>query len=128
MDDFEQDTTSAIGDESSSDLNPEYCEGPMRPLTVAATQPEAELIQGLLRTEGVPSTITRPFGVSAPATITFGGIDVYVPESALARAREILQLPADGPVTEKQSPLKLGLVLIGGLVLLVIVVVVVGAR
>ncbi len=45
------------GDDSS--LAREYSSGPMRCVTTAMNQAEAEMIQGMLRAEGIPCFVRR---------------------------------------------------------------------
>lgn len=51
---------------------------------------EAELIQGLLRQEHIPSMLKRGGGADVPDFIAAGGRDVLVPVSQADRARELL--------------------------------------
>ena len=56
----------------------------------AANLPEAELIQGLLRQEQIPSMVRRNGGFDVPDFIASGPRDVLVPVSQADRARELL--------------------------------------
>lgn len=56
----------------------------------AANLPEAELIQGLLRQEHIPSMVRRNGGFDVPDFISAGPRDVLVPVSQADRARELL--------------------------------------
>jgi hypothetical protein len=51
---------------------------------------EAELIQGLLRQEHIPSMLQRNGGFDVPDFLAAGPRDVLVPESDAERARELL--------------------------------------
>jgi hypothetical protein len=51
---------------------------------------EAELIQGLLRQEHIPSMLQRNGGFDVPDLIAAGPRDVLVPVSQADRARELL--------------------------------------
>jgi hypothetical protein len=51
---------------------------------------EAELIQGLLRQEGIPSMVRRNGGFDVPDFIAAGPRDVMVPVSQADKARELL--------------------------------------
>jgi hypothetical protein len=51
---------------------------------------EAELIQGLLRQEDIPSMVQRNGGFDVPDFLAAGPRDVLVPESEAERARELL--------------------------------------
>lgn len=56
----------------------------------AANLPEAELIQGLLRQERIPSMVRRNGGFDVPDFISAGPRDVLVPVSQADRARKLL--------------------------------------
>lgn len=56
----------------------------------AANLPEAELIQGLLRQEHIPSIVRRNGGFDVPDFLVAGPRDVLVPVSQADRARELL--------------------------------------
>ena len=60
----------------------------------AQSQPEAELLQNLLRAEGVPSVVRRAPGFDVPDFLAAGPRDILVPGSAEQLARDIL-VPAD---------------------------------
>lgn len=51
---------------------------------------EAELIQGMLRQEHIPSMVRRNGGFDVPDFLAAGPRDVLVPESRAACARELL--------------------------------------
>lgn len=56
----------------------------------ARNLPEAEMIQGLLRQEGIESMVRRNAGADVPDFLAAGGRDVLVPERDARRAREVL--------------------------------------
>lgn len=56
----------------------------------AANLPEAELIQNLLRQEGIPSMVRRNGAFDLPDYLAAGGRDILVPASQADRARELL--------------------------------------
>jgi Putative prokaryotic signal transducing protein len=56
----------------------------------AANLPEAELIQGLLAQERIPSMVRRNGGFDVPDFIASGPRDVLVPVAHADRARELL--------------------------------------
>jgi hypothetical protein len=51
---------------------------------------EAEMIQGLLLEEGIPSLVRRSLGSDVPDFLAAGRRDVLVPASGALAAREIL--------------------------------------
>jgi hypothetical protein len=91
-------------------IDPRYTEGDLVRVAGGRNQPEAELIQGLLLEEGIPSILRRTAGFDVPDFLAAGPRDVLVPHSAVESARELLQeadlAPAQGAVA-RPSPLKL---------------------
>ena len=67
-----------------------YAEGPLVRAAWARNQAEAELIQGLLLEEGVPSMLRRSRGFDVPDMLAAGPRDVMVPASGAGAAREVL--------------------------------------
>jgi hypothetical protein len=80
-------------------IRPQYTEGDLVRVARAAHQAEAELIQGVLLEEGVPSMLKRSGGFDVPDMLAAGPRDVFVPASGAAAAREALlqeALPVTG--------------------------------
>ena len=71
-------------------IRPEYADGPLVTVAGARHQAEAELIQGLLLEEGVPSVLKRTAGFDVPDFLAAGPRDVLVPETGASFARELL--------------------------------------
>src|SRR3954467_13120627 len=71
-------------------IKPQYAEGPLIRVAGARHQAEAELIQGLLLEEGVPSLLQRTRGFDVPDMLAAGPRDVMVPQSGAPTAREVL--------------------------------------
>jgi hypothetical protein len=68
-------------------------------------QAEAELIQGLLLEEGVPSVLRRSAGFDVPDFLAAGPRDVLVPEAGAEAARELLsQAELQGPAEDAPRP------------------------
>jgi hypothetical protein len=81
-------------------IKPQYSEGELVRVAGARNQAEAELIQGLLLEEGVPSMLRRSRGFDVPDMLAAGPRDVMVPASGAAPARDILlqaELISDRP-------------------------------
>ncbi len=76
--------------ERARKIKPQMTEGRLVRVAGARNQAEAELIQGLLLEEGVPSMLRRSAGFDVPDFLAAGPRDVLVPESALPTAREVL--------------------------------------
>jgi hypothetical protein len=68
----------------------QYTEGELVRVAGARHLAEAELIQGLLLEEGVPSLLRRTRGFDVPDMMAAGPRDVMVPASGAETAREIL--------------------------------------
>jgi Putative prokaryotic signal transducing protein len=65
-------------------------DGPMVKVAFARTQPEAEMLQGLLTEAGIPSLLKRSAGFDNPEFLPSGPRDVYVAQGLAQRAREVL--------------------------------------
>ena len=76
--------------ERARKIKRQYTEGELVRVAGARHQAEAELIQGLLLEEGVPSLLQRTRGFDVPDMMAAGPRDVMVPESGAATAREVL--------------------------------------
>jgi hypothetical protein len=86
--------------ERARKVDPRYTEGDLVRVAGGRNQAEAELIQGLLLEEGVPSVLRRAAGFDVPDFLAAGPRDVLVPDSGADAAREVL-LEADlAPSTE----------------------------
>ncbi len=83
-------------------INPLYAEGALVRVAGGRHQPEAELIQGLLLEEGVPSILRRSAGFDVPDFLAGGPRDILVPEAGAQVAREVL-LEADMAPPEAQT-------------------------
>ena len=71
-------------------IKPQYTRGEPVKVGFARNQAEAELIQGLLLEEGIPSFLRRSAGFDVPDFLAAGPRDVLVPEAGAERARELL--------------------------------------
>ena len=76
--------------ERARKVRPQYSAGPLVRVAFARHQAEAELIQGLLLEEGVPSVVKRSMGFDVPDFLASGPRDVFVPASGVDTAREVL--------------------------------------
>jgi hypothetical protein len=80
----------------------------------AQHQAEAEMVQGILLEEGIPSMTRRSAGFDVPDMLAAGRRDILVPASGLPAARDVLMqaelLPAQaGPAVANPGRLLLGL-------------------
>lgn len=102
-----------------------YTEGELVRVAGARNLSEAELVQGLLLDEGVPSVLRRSRGFDVPDLLAAGPRDVLVPESGLQVARTLLSDTGlgGGPAPSVSiSPWRLGLGLLIGLLVLALLV------
>jgi hypothetical protein len=106
--------------ERARKIRPELTRGDLVRVAWARHQAEAELIQGILLEEGVPSVTRRSAGFDVPDFLAAGPRDVLVPESGVQVARDALSaadIPASpigqaGPTRE--LALRIGVALLGG--------------
>jgi hypothetical protein len=85
----------------------------------ARNQAEAELIEGLLREEGIPSIARRQLGFDVPDFLAAGPRDIFVPASGVEAARELLgesDAPPPPPSAPPRPALVIALVLLGALI------------
>ena len=71
-------------------INPVYTDGELVRVAGGRNQAEAELIQGLLLEEGIPSVLRRSPGFDVPDFLAAGPRDVLVPEAGAEAARDVL--------------------------------------
>jgi hypothetical protein len=106
-------------------IKPQYSEGDLVRVAGARNQAEAELIQGLLLEEGVPSMLRRSRGFDVPDMLAAGPRDVMVPASGAGPARDVLlqaELITDRPTgrpVERPERLLLVLCAVAALVALI---------
>jgi len=81
--------------EQARKIKPQYSEGRLVKVAYAQNQPEAELIQGLLLEEGIPSMTRRAPGFDVPDFLAAGPRHILVPESGAEAAAEALKPPSD---------------------------------
>lgn len=101
-------------------IKPQLSEGELVRVIGASNQAEAEMIQGMLLEEGVPSLLRRALGSDVPDFLAAGRRDVLVPASGLLTAREVL-LQAEMISETPTSTTAAGRVLAGLLVAVVLV-------
>jgi hypothetical protein len=76
--------------ERARKIKPQLAEGDLTQVATGRNQAEAELIQGMLLEEGVPSMLKRSAGFDVPDMLAAGPRDVLVPRSGADVAREVL--------------------------------------
>ena len=89
-------------------VNPSYSTGNLVRVAGGRHQAEAEMIQGLLLEEGVPSLLRRSAGFDVPDFLAAGPRDVMVPSAGVDAAREVLLesdlLPTPPPDRSESAP------------------------
>ncbi|MEX2253081.1 MAG: hypothetical protein WD649_02925 [Thermoleophilaceae bacterium] len=106
--------------ERARKINPSYTSGELVRVAGARNQAEAELIQGLLIEEGVPSMLRRTRGFDVPDFLAAGPRDVMVPESGAGAAREILSAtgatlpPQEGSEAPRPRPARVLIAVFAG--------------
>jgi pimeloyl-ACP methyl ester carboxylesterase len=107
-------------------IKPQYSEGELVKVAGGRNQAEAELIQGLLLEEGVPSMLKRSRGFDVPDMLAAGPRDVLVPRSGADAARdallqaELLEAPGD-PRQAVDRPARVLAVLLAAVALVAVV-------
>ena len=86
--------------ERARKIKPQYTGGRQVRVAGASNLAEAEMIQGILLEEGIPSFQRRSRGFDVPDFLAAGPRDILVPEAGLEAARELL---AGTPVGELAS-------------------------
>ena len=86
--------------ERARKIKPQYTGGRQVRVASASNLAEAEMIQGILLEEGIPSFQRRSRGFDVPDFLAAGPRDILVPEAGAEAAREVL---AQTPVGEQQA-------------------------
>jgi len=76
--------------ERARKIKPQYTAGELVRVAGGRNQAEAELIQGMLLEEGIPSILRRTRGFDVPDFLAAGPRDVMVPEAGYEPARRLL--------------------------------------
>jgi hypothetical protein len=76
--------------ERARKIKPQFTEGQLVRVAGAHHQAEAELVQGILLEEGIPSMVRRSAGFDVPDMLAAGPRDILVPISGASAAREVL--------------------------------------
>jgi hypothetical protein len=106
--------------ERARKVKPSYTGGRQVRVANAGNQAEAELIQGILLEEGIPSFQRRARGFDVPDFLAAGPRDILVPEAGAEAAREVLaqtpvgeQAPGESRAAEDTRPLRLLAAIVG---------------
>jgi len=87
--------------ERARKIKPQYTGGSQVRIATASNVAEAEMIQGMLLEEGIPSYQRRSRGFDVPDFLAAGPRDIIVPEAGAEAAREVL---AQAPLGEAAPP------------------------
>jgi hypothetical protein len=71
-------------------VRPQFAKGPLTKVGWARNQAEADLMEGLLLDQGIPSLVRRSGGFDVPDFLAAGPRDILVPATGAALARELL--------------------------------------
>jgi hypothetical protein len=86
--------------ERARKVKPQYTRGELVRVAGGRNLAEAELIQGILLEEGIPSMQKRTRGFDVPDFLAAGPRDIFVPESAAEDARDLLTSAEIEPAAE----------------------------
>ena len=81
-----------------------YAEGPLVRVAAARHQAEAEMLQGMLLEEGIPSMLRRSGGFDVPDFLAAGPRDVLVPQGGAEAARDLLGTVGPPSATSGERP------------------------
>jgi zinc-ribbon domain len=76
--------------ERARKIKPQYAQGGLVRVAWTRNQAEAELIEGMLLEEGIPSLMRRPAGFDVPDFMAAGPRELLVASSGLDAARDVL--------------------------------------
>jgi hypothetical protein len=106
--------------ERARKIKPQYTGGRQVRVATAGNLAEAELIQGLLLEEGIPSFLKRTRGFDVPDFLAAGPREIVVPEAGAEAARELLaqtpvgeQAQVRSGASESTPPVRLLAVIVG---------------
>ncbi len=72
-------------------VKPQYARGEPVKVGFARNQAEAEMVQGMLLEEGIPSMLKRTRGFDVPDYMAGGPRDILVPQTGAEAARQVLE-------------------------------------
>ncbi|MGH2906060.1 MAG: putative signal transducing protein [Solirubrobacterales bacterium] len=84
---------------------PEYAIGNLRRVVVAMNLAEADMLEHMLRSEGIPCVVRRASRADLPDFGASGQREILVPEGGLAAARALLRIEPSRPVERAPSAL-----------------------
>jgi hypothetical protein len=108
--------------ERARKIKPQYTGGRAVRVAGAANIAEAEMMQGMLLEEGIPSYQRRSRGFDVPDFLAAGPRDILVPEAGADAARDVLaqapieaDIAGEAPRAEGTRPLVLLAAIVGGM-------------
>lgn len=102
---------------------PEYARGDLRCVVIALNQAEADMLEDMLRSEGIPCLVRAvdnigPAGM--PQILGAGRREVMVPAAALSDARDLLRIEAPEQELNAGKPFALSMAVVAGLAMVVL--------
>ncbi len=113
--------------ERARKIEPQYTSGDLVKVAWARNLSEAELMQGILLDQGIPSVQRRSRGFDVPDFLAAGPRDILVPLAAEDDARELIAGDEPAPVTPESERGRARRLLVGLAVALVLAAAVVWA-
>ena len=106
-----------MSDQLDPRVRPQFAKGPLTKVGWARNQAEAELIEGLLLEQGIPSLVRRSGGFDVPDFLAAGPRDILVPATGAALARELLGTVEPAEAVSEQAWVKPLVVAVGVVIL-----------
>lgn len=106
--------------ERARKIQPRFARGEPQRVAVGLNLAEAELIQGILLEEGIPSILRRSGGFDVPDFLAAGPRDIMVPASGVETARGLLDFDGQPdvepePVDPRRAAFRLAAAMLAGL-------------
>jgi hypothetical protein len=103
---------------------PEYTIGDLRRVVVATNQAEADMLEDMLRSEGIPCVVRRASRADLPDFGASGQREILVPEGGLSAARDLLLITPLGDGEAIGLPITMTTALMVGVALVVLCVII----
>jgi len=103
---------------------PEYSAGDLRRAALAMNQAEADMLEDMLRSEGIPCVVRRSQRADLPDFGASGQREILVPEGGLAAARELLNVDSQQPAAGYGSAVPVAAFVVAGIVLAILAIVI----
>lgn len=104
---------------------PEYTIGDLRRVVVATNQAEADMLEDMLHSEGIPCVVRRAGRADLPDFGASGQREILVPEGGLSAARDLLLINPIDSASSVALPLSMTAFAIGAAALILLCVIIV---